>query len=125
MSRGRNHGRASARRRQKSRVRRLRPTSARALYTALAHYTRRFDEGHWWPMGTNRLWMEIDPCVYCGDSHARTWDHIDPMSHGYNKVENLARACQLCNKYKSGTPLLRYLVDRAHRRVKRGRPDVR
>lgn len=71
------------------------------------------------------LWMELDPCVYCGDPDARTWDHIDPACRGYNKVENLARACTRCNKSKFSTPLLRYLAERAQRRAIRGKPTFR
>lgn len=93
----------------------------------IAAYNRMFDEGRPYPFGTGLLWMESDPCAYCGNPDARSWDHIDPrvQGRGAGKWQNLVRSCTRCNKSKFSTPLLLYLVQRAHRRKRWGNPNGR
>ena len=44
----------------------------------------------------------IKECVYCGSQNKLVIDHIYPRNKGGgNELENLTRACNRCNLYKS------------------------
>lgn len=44
--------------------------------------------------------LVVGPCVYCGATQ-ETWDHRTPLGRGgANAVENLAPACNHCNRTK-------------------------
>lgn len=115
--------------RRKARLRK-RIKSHLTNYASLAKlvevFNRRFDEGHMHPFGIGAFLLGGDPCAYCGDPDARTWDHIDAAAQGGHALAaNLTRACTRCNKSKYSTPLLLYLVQRAHRRKRTGKPHMR
>lgn len=63
----------------------------------------------------NRLYQLIlanDPCSYCGKS-ANSLDHIVPQAlGGMHEWMNFTQACMSCNRAKSDTPLLLYLLER-------------
>lgn len=67
-----------------------------------------------------------DPCSYCG-APGGTIDHIVPVTRGGDsRWDNLAAACAQCNAQKRNKSLLRFLVDRRHRRPpRRGTPQPR
>lgn len=89
-------------------------------------YNERFDAGYAYPFGMGQFLLGGDPCAYCADPDARTWDHLDAEAKGGEAVaENLVRACRRCNMSKFSTPLLLYLVQRAHRRIRHGKPHMR
>lgn len=54
-------------------------------------------------------------CAYCNEQRKLTLDHIEPLARGgVHEVENAAAACKSCNSAKGSTPLLLWLVKRAH-----------
>ena len=100
------------------------------LGRTLAFYIGRFNAGDLNPFGDALFLMVADPCVYCGDPDARTWDHLDSLAGKRNRGEvgtrnHYARACRRCNMSKFSTPLLLYLVQRKHRRDRTGKPNFR
>lgn len=59
---------------------------------------------------------EYDPCVYClgpSDTH----EHVIPQSKGGRRKNNIARACEECNRERGSKPLLAYLTNRLERGV--------
>ena len=53
-------------------------------------------------------------CAYCHQPAKLTIDHIDPLSRGgAHDVDNIAGACDYCNKSKNDSPLLVWLARRA------------
>ena len=58
--------------------------------------------------------LRTDPCSYCQENSG-TVDHIEPRANGGRDVpNNRAGACPHCNKLKSETPLLLFLVRRRY-----------
>ena len=56
--------------------------------------------------------IAADPCAYCG-GEARSTDHIDPVkTGGPNHWTNYTPACAPCNRAKSATSLLAFLLNR-------------
>lgn len=68
-----------------------------------------------------RNWIrEHDPCVYCGRQpfvERHTLDHVVPRAIGGkdSSGNNLAVACELCNKNKGSKSLLRVLLEARHK----------
>lgn len=55
-----------------------------------------------------------DPCSYCGGAAGQI-DHIVPLARGGDSsAANLTAACGSCNASKNATPLLHFLLRRAH-----------
>lgn len=52
----------------------------------------------------------IKECVYCGSQNQLVIDHIYPRNKGGgNELENLTRACNRCNLYKSDFKINEFL----------------
>lgn len=47
-----------------------------------------------------------EPCSYCGDPTADTWDHVIPMGRGgANDLSNIVPCCLTCNRKKHLKPV--------------------
>jgi 5-methylcytosine-specific restriction endonuclease McrA len=58
-----------------------------------------------------------EPCVYCGNLQSDGMDHIVPKSQGgKDGWYNRAPACWKCDKGKSASPMLVFLVEHTERR---------
>lgn len=54
-------------------------------------------------------WNQHDPCVYCFRKSEND-EHVKPRSWGGKRLDNIARACERCNKHRGSEPLLQYLL---------------
>lgn len=63
------------------------------------------------------LYAEVlrhDPCSYCG-RNAGHLDHVDAVSRGGSRGwKNFTAACRSCNSRKRATPMLLFMLKRAH-----------
>lgn len=58
--------------------------------------------------------LRSDPCCYCGGSSGEI-DHIEAVSSGGERSwGNLTSACQRCNARKRTTPMVLFMLKRAH-----------
>ena len=62
------------------------------------------------------MW-NVEPvlCAYCNErltKQTRTRDHVIPRSAGGPNGDNLVPSCAPCNRAKSDTPLLVYMLER-------------
>lgn len=78
-------------------------------------------QGKAWMQLKNKVLAAEPLCRYCG-SPATVVDHIVPVAlGGSNDIDNLAGACEPCNKIKRDKPLtpdlLAKLKDNGHRRI--------
>lgn len=109
---------AESRRSNKARTARLRQQGGEVWQRELRKTAERVRRHHLLARGDDSdpivAWQAVirsDPCAYCGDPHADTFDHIVALERGgEDDWTNLTAACRRCNASKRTRPLLLMLL---------------
>jgi 5-methylcytosine-specific restriction endonuclease McrA len=57
------------------------------------------------------LHASLGICAYCNERRRLTMEHIEPLSRGgAHDIDNIAAACDSCNKSKMDKPLIAWLA---------------